>query len=109
LDQWTPLHAAVIKGAIGIVEVLLEFGASPNGRDSQGRTPLYLAVTAPTDRSNLSLYPLIVKALIDHGADPSICHRDGSSPILQASVIALRFIDYYYFIIIRSCFFFFNY
>ncbi|KAN0113417.1 Ankyrin repeat-containing domain protein [Russula decolorans] len=37
----TPLHAASIKGHLGIVTVLLKCGADPNSRDKRGRVPLH--------------------------------------------------------------------
>lgn len=38
------LHIAVRTGNVDAIEILLETGANPNGRDCMNRTPLHLAV-----------------------------------------------------------------
>lgn len=57
----TPLHAAVLEGSIEPVRMLLDHGADPNVRNSNGNTPLYDAVGL--DREDL------VKLLLKKGAD----------------------------------------
>ncbi|EHK47861.1 putative ankyrin repeat protein [Trichoderma atroviride IMI 206040] len=42
-DLWTPLHLAAFWTATEVVEVLLQNGADPNIKDSDGKTPLDFA------------------------------------------------------------------
>jgi hypothetical protein len=42
----SPLHLAVKTGNVDEIEILLETGANPNGKDCEGRTPLHWAVCA---------------------------------------------------------------
>ena len=45
-DGLTPLHAAVLAGNQLALDALLAAGANPNARDTEGRTPLDLALAA---------------------------------------------------------------
>jgi ankyrin repeat protein len=47
----TALHRAAMKGDADRVAILLEYGASPYQRDSDGRTPLDVATTTSLDDS----------------------------------------------------------
>ena len=42
-SRFTPLHAASIRGQSEVVSALVEAGANPNSRSSDGRTPLCVA------------------------------------------------------------------
>ena len=44
-DAAMPLHHAILSGSVCAVEYLLLNGAAPNLQDSEGRTPLHLAVS----------------------------------------------------------------
>ena len=44
-DENTPLHIAVIKNNIEIVEILLDNGANSNAVNDNGSTPLHFAVS----------------------------------------------------------------
>ncbi len=57
----TPLHHAVAKNRLRMVQLLLELGADPNARDATGATALTTASQVGADRS-------IVAALLESGA-----------------------------------------
>ena len=71
-----PLHVAVSDGLVDTVGVLLEWGADPNIRDSQGRMPLHLAVV----KRQLDL----VEMLLATEADPNVQDKDGNTPLHEA-------------------------
>lgn len=66
-NNGTPLHHAVNKGQLELVEWLANETANDNAEDYVGQTPLSLALW--TDRADLA------KILLDRGADPN--HRAG--------------------------------
>lgn len=66
------LHAAVIRGALEDVEVLIAVGADVNAVGDLGDTPLHHAASR-------GLQP-IAKRLIERGADPSIKNESGQTP-----------------------------
>jgi len=61
----TPLHHAVRKNRLRIVQLLLELGADPNARDATGATALTTASQEGAD-------PAIVAALLDAGLKPDL-------------------------------------
>jgi ankyrin repeat protein len=61
----TPLHHAVRKNRLRIVQLLLELGADPNARDATGATALTTASEAGAD-------PGIVAALLAAGLQPDL-------------------------------------
>lgn len=68
----TPLHWAVDRGHLKIVEILLNKSADVNAKDNEGQTSLHYAVVCERE-------PL-VELLIKHGADPKIKDNDGNFP-----------------------------
>jgi len=72
----TPLHDAVTQD-VKILDILIKHKAFVNVRNVHGSTPLHLAA--------LWGYPLSVKKLLDHQADPSIQDNRGNSPAHDAA------------------------
>lgn len=66
----TPLHDAVVKDK-KIVQLLLDYGANPNPKDSFGWTPLHIAA----DRGKVN----IGKILLESGANPLIKTKTGKN------------------------------
>ncbi|SPJ71033.1 uncharacterized protein FTOL_00761 [Fusarium torulosum] len=67
-DTDPPLHQAVVKGNVNIVRLLTRCGASPTQFNSQGATPLHLAVGYISKVEEIN--PDIVQHLLEAGADP---------------------------------------
>ena len=92
---YTPLHAAVLRGQLGLVQALLVRGANPNApitagtpirRSSQdfalpkslvGATPYFLAARF--------LEVAMMRALAAGGADPNLGLPDGTTPLMAAA------------------------
>ncbi|KAE8123785.1 hypothetical protein FH972_018714 [Carpinus fangiana] len=72
LEDCYLLHLACQTGDIGMVELLLQYGADINASDSRGRTPLHYCII--NGRS------AIVKMLLTRGADPRAIDREGNTP-----------------------------
>lgn len=77
-DGYPHIHMACGGGSVETVRFLLEHGSSVNETDSEGDTPLHLAVSELYEKPSL---PDIVRLLIEHGADPDIRNRFGHSPL----------------------------
>lgn len=71
-----PLHSAVAKNDYAICELLINYGADVNARQTQGVTPLHSAA----HRGNLKL----VQLLVENGADISILTDEGESALSYA-------------------------
>jgi len=79
----TPLHAAAINNHPDIVNLLLERGADPASRDSQGRTPLHVAAAFGNSDA--------AKVFLEHGADPFAEDTAyGHAPIHLAALASSR-------------------
>jgi ankyrin repeat protein len=68
----TALHGSVTRGAVDIVQVLLEHGANPNARQEGGFAPLHSAAAAGHEG--------IVRLLVEHGAEISPRSDQGKTP-----------------------------
>ncbi|XP_042388426.1 acyl-CoA-binding domain-containing protein 2-like isoform X2 [Zingiber officinale] len=69
----TPLHWAVDRGHIDVVQTLLDKNADVNAKDIEGQTPLHYA--ALCDREEIGML------LVQHKADPYMKDNDDSSPL----------------------------
>ncbi|KAF3928051.1 hypothetical protein AA313_de0201994 [Arthrobotrys entomopaga] len=78
----TPLGAAVLKGHVSTTRLLLQHKADVN-KPSGTRTPLWIAVSKMQKEKNIAL---IVKILLEAGADPNVPSTDdnNSAPLLNA-------------------------
>jgi hypothetical protein len=73
----SPLHEAVWSGDVERVARLLDAGADPNGRTTEGSTPLMVA--AQLDRATLAA------ALLDAGADVNAQDKRGATALMYAA------------------------
>ncbi|KAF8496233.1 ankyrin repeat protein [Russula emetica] len=81
----TALHLALRQGRLGIVWLLLENGANVDASDSDGSTPLHLAISAFKLNLLSQLGGLdIVRLLLENGANVDAPDSDGSTPLHQA-------------------------
>lgn len=79
--EFSPLHKAAYSGDTEDVALLLQEGADPNVRDSQGNTPLYWA----SFKSGCSpTYSEAVEALLAAGADTTLRAPEGNPPLVEA-------------------------
>lgn len=92
---YTALHAAVLRGDLGMIEALLAHGADPNARLTKGtRVPrdtnhwvlsAYLAGATPFLLAAKYAEPEIMRLLVEHGADPLLPTNDGTTPLMVAA------------------------
>lgn len=71
-NKRTPLLQALRMRRYSIVKELLDNGANPNLKDSEGETPLHVA-------SRFGVIPM-VKELVIRGANPSLKNNNGKTP-----------------------------
>ena len=82
---YTPLLMATVKGSVEIAELLLSFKADPNLSSDEGDSPLLNTIT-------MSAHPLppprirILKALLEHHADPENGGRGDRTPLMIAAL-----------------------
>lgn len=74
----TPLHVAVMKGALDVVVELLQNGANVDAQDSDGYTPLHYAVIAKSIKT--------VQVLLKHKANADLSNSTGRTPLYMAEV-----------------------
>lgn len=88
----TPLHAATLKGDVEILRALLKAGAPVNAKvhrpkhQYDGRTPLMSAACG----NNL----VLVKLLLEHGADPFLKDGSGFTALTFAEIFGKRVANY---------------
>ncbi|KAJ5669013.1 Ankyrin repeat-containing protein [Penicillium macrosclerotiorum] len=61
------------------MEYLLARGANPDMKDSNGRTPLHVAIKCSQNGSFMSKY--MIQALLKNGADPNQTDKNGIAPL----------------------------
>ena len=81
----TPLLWAALLMRLEAVQILLEHNADINSQFSDGRTPLY----GPLTGGHESKAVLVIRRLLEHGADPNICKHNLSTPLHEASSLGL--------------------
>jgi ankyrin repeat protein len=80
-SHFAPLHTAAYKTHLEAIQVLLEHNADINLQTIRGETPLYWALTSSPEEKVV----VVVRRLLEHGANPNICVHDHSTPLHQAS------------------------
>ncbi|XP_037664488.1 rabankyrin-5 isoform X2 [Choloepus didactylus] len=76
-DGQTPLHLAASWGLEETVQCLLEFGASVNAQDAEGRTPVHVAIS--------NQHSVIIQLLISHpDVHLNVRDRQGLTPFACA-------------------------
>ncbi|KAM7484005.1 hypothetical protein LguiA_000014 [Lonicera macranthoides] len=73
LDGCTLLHLACETADIGMLELLLQYGANVNVSDSRGQMPLH--------RCLLRRKATLAKLLLTRGADPQALNGEGKTPL----------------------------
>jgi len=92
----TPLHIAVLLGAVKIAEMLIKYGAYVNARDDEGNTPLHYATYIARARKLPFDYVVnlpcadVVKLLLENGADPTLRNSRGISALDLAEELAVN-------------------
>jgi ankyrin repeat protein len=92
---YTALHAAVLRGDVDLVKVLLAHGADPNARLARG-TPMFrngndysfnenLTGATPFFLSAKYAEPGVMRVLASAGADTVSPIRDGTTPLMAAA------------------------
>lgn len=74
------LDHAVFTGSLPLIKMLIEKGAAPDGRDSQGRTALM-----KLNQTNSKVYK-IVTLLVELAADPNAQCARGRTPMMYAAL-----------------------
>jgi ankyrin repeat protein len=92
---YAPLHAAVLKSDIALVNALLARGANPNARMAKGtpkrrdgedfNLPATLVGSTPYLLAAKFLEPEILRALKVAGADPGLSMPNGAMPMMLAA------------------------
>ncbi|WCJ26734.1 ARF-GAP domain 1 [Euphorbia peplus] len=83
LDGCSLLHLACETADLGMLELLLQYGANVNATDSSGQTPL--------DRCIRKGRPAFAKLLLSRGADPRIGNVESKTPFKLA--VESNFVD----------------
>ncbi|KAK1293910.1 ADP-ribosylation factor GTPase-activating protein AGD3 [Acorus calamus] len=77
LEGCSLLHLACQTADVGMIELLLQYGASINAPDSRGQTPLHHCI--------LRGRSMFAKLLLTRGADPQATDQDGKTPLQYAT------------------------
>lgn len=92
---YTPLHAAVLQGDPAVVGALLARGANPNVAIVRGTPVPRYSKTLFLSGSTIGATPFllaaqfdepdIMRALVEHGANPLLAKPDGTTPLMAAA------------------------
>ncbi|XP_076052868.1 ankyrin repeat and SOCS box protein 9-like [Oratosquilla oratoria] len=83
---WTPLHFACAESRLEVARFLLQCGADPDNAENETHsTPLHFA-TKLSSPSKVWQKILIIRLLMDSGANASCCDRRGRTPLDNAEV-----------------------
>ncbi|XP_057870468.2 ADP-ribosylation factor GTPase-activating protein AGD3 isoform X2 [Cryptomeria japonica] len=85
LQQCSLLHLACYFGDLGMLELLLQYGANANVPDHCGRTPLHLCISGRKH--------LFSKLLITRGANTRALDGDGKTPLQRAMEMGMSMDD----------------
>ncbi|KAK1270431.1 ADP-ribosylation factor GTPase-activating protein AGD3 [Acorus gramineus] len=77
LEGCSLLHLACQTADVGMIELLLQYGANINAPDSRGQTPLHHCI--------LRGRSMFAKLLLTRGADPQATDQDGKPPLQYAT------------------------
>lgn len=84
LQEYAPLHLAILYGHVDIVLALLEHGAEPNRLDPAGDTPLHLCAASNSLSDDDSAR--IARALLSRGAARDTKSRSGETAACLAQI-----------------------
>jgi ankyrin repeat protein len=73
----TPIHRACSALALLAVEALMDAGARLTETDTQGNTPLHVAVDVATDRAGAN----VAIMLVQRGAPLDVPNKEGQTPL----------------------------
>ena len=75
----SPLHMAVSKSEVWLVEKMLERGADPNSTDHEGNTPLHQVIKVFS--KNIARSGLFIEMLVKYGARTDLKNNDMWAPL----------------------------
>ena len=78
---WSPLHSAVCREDLEMIQVLLDYGVDVNSQTDGGSTPLLFVMWSNSKNPDLR----VARLLLDHGADPNLRTQTGETPMHRAS------------------------